>query len=142
MASGSVGTSVSSITVTSASGINGSYFYYGWSDYGFASPPPTRQYVPDSAIGSATGNKGISGASIVGIYSNSTTAAGIATAYIVAVGGDYTATPGIISTVVINGTTVSGGTKTVQTFNGYTYFSFAVSSSATVLTATSTVVVS
>lgn len=135
------GSLITSITVTAANGFNNTNFYYGWSDFGFTTPPPARQYVPDGAIGSATGNKSISGVPIVGVYSQSVTNNSTATAYIVAVTGDYTATPGLISTIVINGTTVSG-TKTVQTFNGYTYFNFAVTSGATLLTATSTVVIS
>lgn len=133
---------ITSITVTSANGSNNTMFYYGWSDFGFTSPPAARQYVPDGAIGSGTGFKSIGGTTVVGVYSQSLTNNATATAYIVAVVGDVTATPGIISTVVINGTTVSGGTKTFQTFNGYTYFSFAVTSGSTVLTATSTVIIS
>lgn len=137
------GGSTAIINVTSATGINNTiYFYYGWSDSGFTAPPPTRQLVPDTAIGSATGSKIINGVSIIGVYSTSTTGTGTATSYIVAVAGNQTGNPGLISTVVINGTTVSGGAKTVDTYNSCTYFSFAVTSGPTVLTATSTVVIS
>jgi hypothetical protein len=119
---GAGGIEIVNLTVTVNTGTNSNgtttQTFWGWSRVGVPTGNTNGLYYPNSVpsnlnIGSVSPTSPtIDGNLIVGAYSIGVSSSSIATYYAVIVEGDVSATPGLVSSMTVDGTPVVG-TKTV-----------------------------
>jgi len=132
------GVSALNISFSAANSANGTYFYYGWSSYSNGAPA-ARPYITGTTPGSVTGTPTFNGATVRGVYSNSTSTNLIATRYCILLEGSYTV--GFVSSLTINGTLIASNPTGIYDDLTCTAFYYDVGVSSTLITASSTAVV-
>jgi len=118
---GSGGVSVVNSTVTVNTGTNSNgtttQTFWGYSIVGVPTGNTNGLYYPNSVpsnlpVGSISPALTIDGSDVLGVYSIGVSSSSIATYYAVILDGDVSATPGLVSSLTVDGTLVVG-TKTV-----------------------------